>query len=604
MDDIAIWSKTVKEHEMNVATILQALLDHKLYLNPKKSKFFCSKIHFLGHQISAKGVEAYEGKADWIWNWPTPSCTKHVCSFLGLVRYLSAFLPRLADHTSILDELTMKDCDKNFPTWLEQHQTAFDNIKQLIVSKACLTTIDPSLMPRYKIFVTTDTSNTGSGAVLSFGPTYETSRLVAYDSRTFKGAELNYPIHEKELLAIICALAKWHTDLLGYTFKVWTDHRTLEHFGAQRDLSCRQARWMEFMSHYNATIYYLLGEKNCAADALSRLSDPPLHTVASMMSTTHTQKICSCFNLEDALLEDIKKGYNTDPFSKKLMSAATGMVNITQRNGFWFMDDRLLIPNAHGVRETLFRLAHNHLGHFGTQKTYETLHASYFWPNMRKDLETAYIPSCADCQRNKSTMLKPIGPLHPLPVPNNRCDSVAIDFVGPLPLDEGYNSFVTFTDRLGSDIQIIPTTTTLSTEKFTELFFKHWYCKNGLPLEIISDRDKIFLSHFWKELHKLTGIKLKMSMAYHPKSDGASERTNKTVIQAIRFAVERDQKGWVKTLLKVRFDIMNTVNTSTGFTPFQLCFRKSACILPPILPPHPNNERNHTASNLIHWMEN
>ena len=203
MDDIAIWSKTVEEHAENVATILQALLDHKLYLNPKKSKLFCSEIRFLGHRISARGVEADEGKADQIRNWLTPSCAKHIRSFLGLVRYLSVFLPKLADHTSILDELTTKECDKNFPTWSERHQTVFDNIKRLMVSKACLTTIDPSLMPRFKIFVTTDASDTGSGAVLSFGQTYETARPVAYDSRTFKGAELNYPVHEKELLAII-----------------------------------------------------------------------------------------------------------------------------------------------------------------------------------------------------------------------------------------------------------------------------------------------------------------------------------------------------------------------------------------------------------------
>ena len=85
---------------------------------------------------------------------------------------------------------------------------AFDAIKSLITSKACLTTIDLSLMPGYRIFITTDASDTGSGAVLSFGPTYETARPVAYDSRAFKGAELNYPVHEKELLAIICTLAK------------------------------------------------------------------------------------------------------------------------------------------------------------------------------------------------------------------------------------------------------------------------------------------------------------------------------------------------------------------------------------------------------------
>ena len=75
-------------------------------------------------------------------------------------------------------------------------------------------------MPGHKIFVTTDASDTGSGTLLAFGPTYETARPVAYDSRAFKGAELNYPVHEKELLAIIQALAKWRTDLLGYTFQV------------------------------------------------------------------------------------------------------------------------------------------------------------------------------------------------------------------------------------------------------------------------------------------------------------------------------------------------------------------------------------------------
>ena len=141
LDNIAIWSKTVKEHTHNVATILQVLLDHKLYLNPKKSKLFCLEIRFLGHQISASGVEADEGKAEQIQNWPTPTCVKHVCSFLGLVCYLSAFLPNLATHTTVLDELTTKECDKSFPPWSKRHQTAFENIKALIISKACLMTI-------------------------------------------------------------------------------------------------------------------------------------------------------------------------------------------------------------------------------------------------------------------------------------------------------------------------------------------------------------------------------------------------------------------------------------------------------------------------------
>ena len=603
MDDIAVWSNSLDDHSENITKLLQSLLDNELYLNPKKTKLFCSEIRFLGHRISAKGVEADENKTDRVTNWPTPTCAKHVRAFLGLVRYLSAFLPHIAEHTAILDELTTKECNKVFPPWEHRHQTAFDAIKKLAVSNKCLTTIDPSLMPNYKIFVTTDASDTGSGAVLAFGPTYDMARLVAYDSRAFKGAELNYPVHEKELLAIICALAKWRTDLLGYTFEVWTDHKTLEHFGTQRDLSRRQARWMEFLSQYDATIHYLPGEKNNAADALSRLPDPALTTIASIFATSQNRKIRSRFELEDALLDEIKLGYVTDPHIAKLRSAALGMPNIQQRDGFWFIDNRLVIPNGRNVRETLFRIAHDRLGHFGAPKTYETLRTSYYWPNMRRDLENTYIPSCADCQRNKSRTTKPVGPLHPLPVPDQRCDSVAIDFVGPLPPDEGFNSIITFTDRSGSDIRIIPTKTTITAEELAQIFFKEWYCENGLPLEIVSDRDKLFISRFWKALHKLTNIDLKMSSAYHPETDGASERTNKTVIQCIHFTVERDQKGWVRALPKVRFDIMNSVNASTGFTPFQLRFGKSARILPPLISLEDDEDRDVTARKVVELMQ-
>jgi hypothetical protein len=103
MDNIAIWSNNVQEHTENIVTILQALLDNKLYLNAKKTKLFCSEIRFLGHHISAKGVEANEGKADCIINWPVPTCAKHIHSFLGLVCYLSAFLLNLAEHTGLMN---------------------------------------------------------------------------------------------------------------------------------------------------------------------------------------------------------------------------------------------------------------------------------------------------------------------------------------------------------------------------------------------------------------------------------------------------------------------------------------------------------------------
>ena len=159
---------------------------------------------------------------------------------------------------------------------------------------------------------------------------------------------------------------------------------------------------------------------------------------------------------------------------------------------------------------------------------------------------------------------------------------MAIDFIGPLPEDEEYDCIVTMTDRTGSDVRVVPTRTDISAEEFAQLFFDHWYCENGLPLEIISDRDKLFVSRFWKRLTKIAGVKLGMSTAFHPETDGASERTNKTVNQCLRYHVTRNQKGWVRALPRVRFAIMNTVNKSTGFSPFQLHTGRSPRLIPPL----------------------
>ena len=140
------------------------------------------------------------------------------------------------------------------------------------------------------------------------------------------------------------------------------------------------------------------------------------------------------------------------------------------------------------------------------------------------------------------------------------------------------------TDRLGSDIRIIPTRIDITAEDLALLFFNHWYCENGLPKDIVSDRDKLFLSKFWTALHKLTGVKLKLSSSYHPETDGSSERSNKTINQCIRYHVHCNQKGWVRALPRIRFDMMNSVNASTGFTNFQIRMGRSPRLIPPLVP--------------------
>ena len=240
LDDIIIWSQTLEEHEENVIKVLEALPATKLYCNPDKTILFTTEISFLGHVISESGISADPRKTDKVLNWPQPRSALNVQGFLGLTRYLSAFLPALAEHTSILTPLTNKECDKIFPPWMDKHQRAFQAIKLLVTGMDCLTVIDYN-DPTKKVFLTMDASDRRTSAILSFGETWETACPMAYDSYQLNPAEKNYPVHEKELLAIVKAMKKWRSSLLGIPFEIYTDHRTLEYFQLQKDMSRRQS---------------------------------------------------------------------------------------------------------------------------------------------------------------------------------------------------------------------------------------------------------------------------------------------------------------------------------------------------------------------------
>jgi hypothetical protein len=202
---------------------------------------------------------------------------------------------------------------------------------------------------------------------------------------------------------------------------------------------------MEYMSQYDCAIKYINSDDNCVADALSCLPD----TVDAQPNV-----VASVFEIrsDPSFVQDIKDGYHANPWCKALAAdLAQGItdskLNIISCNGLIFIANRLIIPKHKQLREDLFWLAHNNLGHFGSEKSYNTLHNEFYWPNMWCDFMNAYVPSCSECQRNKGSWTsKPAGPLHPLPIPDKRFELVAINFIRLLPKDNGFNVFVTMTD--------------------------------------------------------------------------------------------------------------------------------------------------------------
>lgn len=337
LDDIVIWSNSIEEHQWNVWMILQALQDADLYYLVKKSQLFMTELDFLGHHISEWGVEPDGKKVEKIQSWPVPRSAKDIQKFLGLVQYLAAFLPRLAEHCSMLTPLMTKEAQKEWRGWTDQHQTVFQNIKDIILSAECLTTIDHENMGNQRIFVTCDASDRRTGACLSFGETWETARPVAWDSVQLLPVEKNYPTHEKEMLTIVWALKKFHADLLGTQFMIYTDHRTLECFQGQGDLSRRQAQWQEFLSEYDFEIVYMKGGDNMVADVLLHMPDDGgerVKVVAAVLTVSADPKISA----------DIRVRYKSDSFCQKVLSNLDSFPAVKVVDGLIYISSRLVIP--------------------------------------------------------------------------------------------------------------------------------------------------------------------------------------------------------------------------------------------------------------------
>jgi len=203
----------------------------------------------------------------------------------------------------------------------------------------------------------------------------------------------------------------------------------------------------------------------------------------------------------------------------------------------------------------------------------------YYWPGVHKDVDL-YIKSCTSCSRNKSSTQAPAGLLHLMPIPEHRFDELAMDFVGPVPISNGFDTILVMTDRLTDYVKLEPTHSTATAQDIANLVYSSWYRQFGLPKAITSDRDKLFTSNFWKELHKRIKVSLRMSTSFHPETDGSSERSNKTMIEALRHYVNLRHTDWAEHLIHVEAAMNNSVNATTGKSPTEMVFGATLRLFP------------------------
>jgi hypothetical protein len=268
-------------------------------------------------------------------------------------------------------------------------------------------------------------------------------------------------------------------------------------------------------------------------------------------------------------LDAIRAAYCMDPwFNNKRHTTKLRL----DHTGLWRLDDRIAVPDAQALRQTIITESHTGplSGHIGFIRTLANIRVNFWWPGMYVDVQT-YVHNCDHCQRNKVQPLKPAGLLQPLSIPERRWASVSTDFITGLPKTKnGYDAICVFVDRLSKMVHFAPTTTDINAEEFASLFFDNIVRLHGMPTDIVSDRGSVFTSEFWRHYCKRFGTGLSMSTAYHPQSDGQTERLNRVLEDMLRNYVNPTCDDWDSFLSCAEFAVNNAVNKSTGYTPFYL----------------------------------
>ena len=520
-DDILVYSTSLEDHFEHLHRVFDCLHTNHFFVKLSKCFFCQDNIEYLGHIVSSSGVKADPHKLVVMSNWPTPSTTKQLRGFLGLTGYYRRFIKGYASIAAPLTDLLRKDCFH----WSSAADTAFAALKQAMSAAPVLRLPDFQL----DFVIETDASNVGIGAVLM-----QADHPIAYFSRKLGPRMLVASTYIKELHAIAEAVHKWRQYLLGHFFIIRTDQKSIRELLQQVIQTPEQQFYVRKLLGYHFRVEYKPGRTNSAADALSRVHEvdvPELydHYPATMLlASCPIPEFLFILRAENQSLPDLLALHQK-------YSSGSVMYPYSVSDGILRFKNRFFISSHSVLRPSLLQEFHATpvAGHAGVKRTLVRLSTLFYWPNMRKDVEL-FVASCLLCQQTKYSTQAPAGLLQPLPIPSLVWEEVTMDFITGLPFSHGFTVILVVVDRLAKSAHFgaLPTHFTASKTAvlFTDMVVKH----HGFPRTIISDRDSIFLSSFWKKLFELSGTTLKHSTAYHPQTDGQSEVVNRGLEQYLR----------------------------------------------------------------------
>lgn len=523
-DDIIVYGyeDDGSDHDKNLQAVMSRARETGLRFNADKCKIRCTELPFFGHIISANGLRPDPRKVEAIANMDPSTCLADLQTFLGMTQFLSRFVPNLASVSATLWDLTKKSSDFQ---WGPEHESAAQQIKGQVASPNSLQYFDSSK----PVTIQVDASQRGLGAALiqDKGP-------VEYRSKLLTETETRYSNIEREMLAVVHGLEKFHYYAYGRHVVVESDHKPLEAI-FKKPLSNappRIARMLLRIQKYDVEITYVPGKNIPLADALSRLSPCVGETIADIDIQVHELHLH--LNANPTRIAEIRNETVKDTNLNSLLAVISHgwpdkraecpshlhtywnyRDELTVADGLILKGTRIIIPKSlqPAVLEQL------HYGHQGAEKCKLRAKGSVFWANINADIEQM-VKGCGPCQRHQNMNMRE--PLIPHDVPqrpwhtlgsdlffwNNSAYLIVCDYFSKFPLIRKLNNIQSIT---------------------TIAHLKSMFEEHGIPNKLITGNDTQFTSTAFKDFSRQYGFVHVTTSPYYPQANGFIERNVQTV---------------------------------------------------------------------------
>ena len=571
IDDILITAETDEEHFWTLVSVLLALEEAGFTVGPEKCEFFKDQVTFCGYKINKDGVLPMEKNVKAVLEAPEPTNVSELKSFLGMINYYQNYLPSLATVVEPMHKLLRKEA---VWSWEEEQRQAFKTAQKMLSEAPLLIHFDPS----QKIVVHTDASPYGLGSVLSHVFENETERPVCFASRSLSKAERNYGHIEKEGLALVFSVKKFHHYLFGHKFTIYTDHKPLlglfgENKGIPDRSAARIARWALMLSAYDYKLEYRQGSLNGNADALSRLplsgeDEEESQEVfgVHMMELTHspvTEEEVRKETLNDEVLSKVincvSEGWTSEVLrDEKFKPYVSRKDELSVEGGCVLWGARVVIPEK--LRQAVLNELHD--VHPGVTRMKALARSYVWWPNMDQDIEqiSKHCETCCINQNNPAA-----APVHMWEQPNEPWERIHLDYAGPFL----GKMFLIAVDAYSKWIEV--ETMGDATAQSTVHRLRRMFAMHGLPKVMVTDNGPAFVGDAFEKFCLRNRIRHVPTAPYHPASNGQVER----VVRTFKETMKKLRAGDIETKVnRLLFKYRMTPHTTTGVSPSQLMLKR------------------------------